>query len=1351
MELNASINTFYKGLDLDSDISVLDKNAIRYAENIRLTANSEGTSAVAQNSDYIQKYNINLPSEVSKIIGVVESKYCHCENGVCGTPRDCAVVFTQNIEDDVVKNGVYCVDFNDDAEHTVRTIITGDFGWNERLSLVSNFESCEVSNVYVADGVHNLRVVNIAKEYGDVVNSSVLDSVPNAQLNPFTYEGPTSGRLPVGKVQYAYQLFNEHGTSSAVSPLSEMISISAKNNSISGNFETGSQPNTISNSGAIVKTSIINNGFNKIRIYRIIYEIAGQLPEIHIANEINISAENTYIDFKYTDNGVSTLKVMTAEEFNLLARPYLFIPQTIESKDNRLFAANVTEDTWDVEYDARAYRADIDGNVLITDTYRDSITFSIDDDTAFDSIPEDYDCNNPSNAVLFAKDSYKYIYKDSNGTIGGKGKNVEYEFTLTGVAVSSQESTIDNAVDNIVLNTGGLGNEVEIRSYSDGSVQRWITLPTNGRASYTNPYFSSHYVGYQRDEIYRFGVVFYNEKGIATPVHWIGDIRMPISLTDDIPERNAFQVGALLKTQHTSQYSTIELKGNILGLRFTVNSIPEGVVSYEIVRCKRTSENRTVITQGILGGLINFPNNWGGEDLSIGEKDLRPIPIFSLDGEFNAFLSKDAWMNFNSSMLQDYFELVSPEICVDRNSILAESKKNAKICPLYYTWCDAKKEETLTIRGISRTLHHLSSYPSKIYSATADELSPNDTYALSYSDYDDWLFMGFTEDIYNDADEGASHVLKYYYKENIPVKNSYPFYGDYATYTVSDAIASSMEIPYQIDVTDLKNYQQPIGNMSYIGASMSASHQYGIHGRNLVVKLDADFKEGFELLDRGKGWYNTTRIVNLKKLSNLSYSTYVDRLSSSYISCGCHSTKENIVTYCYGGDTYLGVLDYLNTSYIQRKTDPTKERSYRLHVQCYIPFETTVNVNLLSNDQYHQLVERIDGEYVSQNLIQDQPASTATYVQNHAQYTYNTIYSADGNVYSFVSKSMYSKDDVSQPNRILSSELKINNELLDSWVQFKVANYLDVDNAYGKITNLKTFGDKLYFFQDNAVGIASVNERSLINDNHAALVLGTGGILVRFDYLDNTNGNSIINDYSIVNSASTLYWYDYNNNEICAINNDVIELSKAKSVKSYYNNLYKNKVDRSRPVGIFNKKYNEIWMNVANKSIVFNEQLNAFTSFYTHQPDFALMFGNKIVTIVGNSFYEHNETIDSTKSVEPLISKLQIVSNDDFVYTKVFDNVLFYADFEGNVNNISELYFTTKNQTSNIINNTNIECREDVYRLPIPREVIDDENTMSYLGRMRGHYLNHFYTFDCNDEKTFKIPYIKTTYRQSKL
>jgi hypothetical protein len=45
MELNANVNTFYKGLDLDSDISILDKSTIRYAENIKLITNKNGTTA----------------------------------------------------------------------------------------------------------------------------------------------------------------------------------------------------------------------------------------------------------------------------------------------------------------------------------------------------------------------------------------------------------------------------------------------------------------------------------------------------------------------------------------------------------------------------------------------------------------------------------------------------------------------------------------------------------------------------------------------------------------------------------------------------------------------------------------------------------------------------------------------------------------------------------------------------------------------------------------------------------------------------------------------------------------------------------------------------------------------------------------------------------------------------------------------------------------------------------------------------------------------------------------------------------------------------------------------------------
>jgi hypothetical protein len=99
------------------------------------------------------------------------------------------------------------------------------------------------------------------------------------------------------------------------------------------------------------------------------------------------------------------------------------------------------------------------------------------------------------------------------------------------------------------------------------------------------------------------------------------------------------------------------------------------------------------------------------------------------------------------------------------------------------------------------------------------------------------------------------------------------------------------------------------------------------------------------------------------------------------------------------------------------------------------------------------------------------------------------------------------------PNKIIYSETKTANEITDSWAQFKPANYMEVDSQYGPVTNMKAFGDKLFFWQDSALGIASVNDRSLITDNNVStLTLGTGGILTRYDYVSTNNGSSISND-----------------------------------------------------------------------------------------------------------------------------------------------------------------------------------------------------------------------------------------------
>lgn len=233
-------------------------------------------------------------------------------------------------------------------------------------------------------------------------------------------------------------------------------------------------------------------------------------------------------------------------------------------------------------------------------------------------------------------------------------------------------------------------------------------------------------------------------------------------------------------------------------------------------------------------------------------------------------------------------------------------------------------------------------------------------------------------------------------------------------------------------------------------------------------------------------------------------------------------------------------------------------------------------------------------------------------------------------MFPFITKSLYSEDNAHFPNRIIASEIKVGSEITDPWLRFKVANYLDVENVYGEITNLKTFDNKLIFFQDNAVGTAAVNERSLITDNNiATLTLGTGDVLERFDYLSNFNGSAIINDKSIVDSDHALYWYDYNKNVICSLTNTVQELSKLKKVQSYLTSIYDEDV-RSRVHGTYDKKYNQIWFKFDDKSLIFNEYLNAFTSFNTTLYDEAVTDVNGDIKFIENDqqVYVKTQTYD---------------------------------------------------------------------------------------------------------------------------
>lgn len=1357
MEQNAQINTFQQGMDMDTDVALLGEGKYRYAENIRLLTDSNSTSGALQNIEYIRQYTTGLPSD-EIILGTSSSRWYHNDK-----IQECGIVLTKKYKNNKIYNTLYVVSDFDTINPTNTVIVKGYLEIENNVSIITNFESNDVSKVYITDSNSAIKAFNIQEPINEEISDpTYFDIIPGAILAPFKLIELVSGTLPSGMIQYCYQLFKTNGNETTTSSLSAKIPITVL--STSTKTTNGSASNTITNKGCRLQATAFNDGrFDRLRVISIQYLNSTDTPKIYIINEIDITSNPTgFITFEYTDTGSGYLSELSIEEFNNLV-PYEFKAKVIEKKDNRLFAANIEEITWDVKYDARAYRANKKGIVKLESSYGDAMQIQLSDIVNSSIIISDeHDCINPMNSELLYPEEGSdndYSWDTINNRLGGIGPNVSYRFIY--ITMTESEQTVEGAYQNYNLELNcskKIRQTIDIQDFqSDAVVAQVLNSQNVARIdNYADPYFASNFLSYQRDEVYRFGIIFYNQKNIPTPVHWIGDIRFPSADYGNMP---------------FGQVST-ELNSRPIGLYFTVNNLPEGVMAYEIVRCRRTLDDRTVVTQGLLSKTVNFRGWRSAPDYdstnSLGDIDRRPyvIPTFAENPIFSELKIYKIGSYTAQSIIPDpvdtagVFTLASADVCFNKTQELISS--GMYIVPLYI----ASNEYNIdSISGSSFVIHEETLNVCAVAPSNLRGNIPRCYYFGAVVNINEnRVFV----DGYYDIDAIGAGLMKPYvfYNKSAATNNDV---NTRSARSIIDA-KNATNIPPSLvtSIADIKNnYIDYIGNYAYTNWSVSSGH--GPHGVTTVLYSPDMYKDidGFAYtgIKNSNITYGGSLMVNIKKqATQYGGNTYGGRQSSVYnISC-CY-VKNDFSNYskpiCFGGDTYLGVLDYANTM-LFNMNDSTSNIFDKRYAQVYIPLESSVNVYYRVDEHFAQDTSSTGSstEAGSANVMfMTEPGQLATsYVQNMPMYTYNSAYSNTNGSKNYIPKSLYYKDNAINNNRITCSELKTNNELNDSWTTFKFANYIDVDTKYGQITNLKNFNNSLYFFQDESVGIASVNERSLITDNNnSQLTLGTGTILGRYDYAVTTNGSSIINDKSITTSGSTMYWYDYDKNVICALNNTFIELSKNKGVQNYLNRL--PRTAKTNSVSFYDKKYNEVWFRIYDQSLIFNEQLNAFTSFYTHNPNWFFPFSDKLITIKDNNmYYLHNIYEVNSDQKEERISKIQFVVNKDCSITKVFDNVAFQADLKDNINDkpkiITDIQFTTKNQHTDSIDYNSIDNREDDYRFYIPRESQPDPATQqlvnkSYAGRMRGKYLICDYTFDCNDGREMNIPYIKTTYRYS--
>lgn len=1411
-ENNSQINTFIKGMDSDTSYQMLNEQSYILAKNLRLLSlgdnDQHGELTVIPG---IQRIDLGVEEKIDKILA---TDYI----------RNYGIIITYSKYPDSAYWSLYRIML--DTNETKRLFrVKVDLDQEiDKFDTLFKYEDDKNVKLYIADQVDPIICINISDDdyiktlvdKNDYVNTDKIKSYPSVSYNTPEFLGFTSGRLKPGLVQYSYRLYKKHGVYADVSPATKLIPIIKydKNNIKSGTY--GYLQSENSNSGVNLKITIDNSNshFDRIMIYRIQYIENGQLPTIETIYDEEIRQTG---EMYFTDAGQSSIETITLEEYNSFTGIH-FIPKTIETKDDYLFAANIHEIDKDkdiLDWDARAYSFNSEGKAYLY-SYFDQTGYEYclsEDGDWFDKVRKEADCYNIYNSVIGTIDQTKEgadcKYKHGSEEYGGTGPNVEWEFK---VGSSEEDITVNKP------------------------------YITPGTKSYYDPEFSYKRRSLRRGELYRYGIILYNKYGESSGVKWIADIKVP-DMTED-----GF---------HTFEYVGNQLKTRHIGVKFTISNLPESVTSYEIVRCNRTVSDIKNITQGIISRPVARYNVAGKAqwDLLEPEYPYTPTGYFTVApmwyGDSADFTDTVWWSNiyyqplmnkinlerntYSSTNLTNkyFYQFASPEVCYLKDSLNNQLDKsniniksllylyssfggnsftkdnfddNKRIAPSYtnldlfiqgnkhpnqdnnlvmfyndktpFIWYNTKvlhknqifqygyvttdgEEKTYTekkdLQDVTSGKDYLKlpEWPTikkymynyiKLYNSTQDVTLAfdNDPQTLGFTQHtasEEYKIKAysFAQDSKWDGfiSKTGDKIYDKKYKENSAVCGNYEF--------CNYVMGSTYDAPIDEIITE--------DHANYMGNGGKEDTMFGAGGRTMLIQLDSS-KDNIFWKTHGKssaidvsnfGTYLcniTQEILPYGGSSNQARKTNVYYGDGDYVNVKNGQVETTIEV--YNGDCYIMPFEYISMHKIycpyDKGTLPSNTCIYS------IPVET--NINLAYTSGYEWSKNITSGDLLKTN-IQIEPSSVyGLFTQDRPLYSYNTAYSSNDKTKLFAPETQEDyEEQLDTDCRIYHSNVKSNNEYIDSWLKFQSNDYLDVNTQYGQITNIKTFKNNLYLWQENALAMLSVNERTAVStDNNMPLIIGQSGVLSRYDYIDQNSGMRK-NEFVTANSSDLLYYFDHDNNSIKAINgSQVVDIVKLKSVQNIMN---RNKSDDKQPYMFYDTKYNEVVSNVLeNNSIVYNDKLQAFTSLYDIEAEGDLRYKDKIILVTsGNElkagYWNEGEHNDIDEDILKIY--LQYVVNKVPYQTKVFDNQelvssnpIDYAFEELKYSFKTELNETSKQQ----LQMTN---REGNLRYAIPRSLNGER--LQYGERLRGKYV--ICTIEGEAVDDISLSYVITKFRGS--
>ena len=1153
----------------------------------------------------------NNTSGTQKIIGVKEL-------------RDSALIITTD------DNGWDCIweltGLNDE-DFDLELLYMNNLGLssNNLMDILFNYENSVIQKVYLVDGAHQIRYINIRQsvENGDSLNlidlpPTSIDVVGTFKLSQVSIDSIFSGGShTTGMIQYAYSLYILNGAQTVTSPLSKLTPIDK------GQDLGGGELNENLGKSITVSVPNIDSNFTHIKLYSIKYTSYNEIPEIQLIADQEIDSSGT---LSFTDTG-SDGTTLSLEEFVFLGASPI-IPKNISTKDNTLFAINVKEQLFEVDLDTRAYSYSEFGSAVIMENVSYDENGNLSSTTL--TVPADFSVPDKHDSINRDYDLYKY--QSDFTTLGASGKYVEVEFLQTSL-------TDDEAED--------------LQFFKD-------------------------------NEFYRLGIKFFNRRGQYTNAAWIMDLRAPegnlngnynqlkVTLTDEfttwLEDEDNFDteddkpIGyRIIRADRQLSDRTILAQGMINPMLASYWHTDKTVSISAVKALVDSTESRK---------MPSLTRMFSGLTPVIGCKDYHDLAYTSIDDDaesdmewnyysegFKAASSRD-WraQNFQHNRLMQMF---SPEISFLNVQIDSGYKLNIR--GLY------EYDEISNWAAEANPVTEINTAETKFingFNQGTDGVEP-----LVIEGQASWIsdvgFFGPT----NGTDSMAIHQIYQSFQGDFHEATGTTEFDLFGTPEVTEAGADYTNYNNDGDLKYCNNLKTMLMDGFEESGRVNSNAAVQIKGCNTNGARCITFAEGPDDPDysaayrksietlhslSGVSEENGVLVAEFKREDYVFYSggiyggnTYEAKSNSTYIDIGEYTeiyTTE--VTIESPGDTFVSVFTFTKMATDDEHISTT---DYNLVTEIVsIKTETTID---LKNRSDLSISEWDNSWKPSYDDYQD----------------YNTVYSQQPTLVKSGSESYKLKKVQEFDTRILATGVKTPGEFVDSWTDFLENEEMDLDGKYGPVNAVINYRDNIYAIQDNAVALIQINPRVQVSASDGlAVEMGTGDLLYQYSYLTTTSGS--LNRNGVISTPMGFYFVDILNSTILFSNGQgVVNLSDKEGFHSeLINRMNYSELKEDNPVtgyGVslaYNASTGDVFFSFTQSddsfTLCYNEKVGAFVSYYDYIPAWYINKGTAMLSTNSdntqlwqhfkgnkNSFY--GETFRSSITLHLVAQNKELVMN----------------------------------------------------------------------------------------------------------